>query len=77
MPDAARLHARHARVRTQLEPLGLDRLLVTSLPNVAWLTGVFASAGAALLEPDGVTLVIDRRYEADAAEAVAAAKDVL
>jgi Xaa-Pro aminopeptidase len=68
--DPATLRARHARVRERLDALGLERLLVTSLPNVAWLTGVFASAGSAVVEPDTVTLVIDRRYASDAADAV-------
>lgn len=77
MTDPEILRARHARVRDRLATLGLERLLVTSLPNVAWLTGVFASAGAALVEPEGVTLVIDRRYATDAAETVAASAGTL
>jgi Xaa-Pro aminopeptidase len=50
-----------------MSALGLDRFLVTSLPNVTWLTGFDGSAGAALVEPDRVVLVTDRRYEETAA----------
>ncbi len=66
MCDAAVLQARHARARAQLDGLGLERLLITTLPNVAWLTGFFGSAAAAVIEPDAIVLVTDRRYAADA-----------
>jgi Xaa-Pro aminopeptidase len=58
--------ARHARVREDLRAESLDLLLVTSLPNVAYLTGLFASAGAAILSHDRVTLIVDGRYTAAA-----------
>jgi Xaa-Pro aminopeptidase len=45
---------------------GVARLVVTAAPNVAWLTGFDGSAGCALVEPDRVLLVTDRRYEAAA-----------
>ena len=51
--------------------LGVQRLLVTSLPNVTWLTGFDGSAAAAMVEPDRVVLVTDRRYAEPAAELVA------
>ena len=38
--------ARHARVCDDLRAASLDALIVTSLPNIAYLTGLFASAGA-------------------------------
>jgi len=50
--------------------VGLARLLVTAQANVTWLTGFAGSAGAALVEPDGVTLVTDQRY-ADESQALA------
>jgi len=50
---------------------GVTRLLVTAMPNVAWLTGFDGSSACAIIEPDRVTLVTDRRY-ADAAEVLAA-----
>ncbi len=58
--------ARHARLREDLRAESLDLLLVTSLPNVAYLTGLFASAGAVILSLDRVTLVVDGRYLAAA-----------
>ncbi|HJU43545.1 MAG TPA: Xaa-Pro peptidase family protein [Vicinamibacterales bacterium] len=56
--------ARHARLRDDLRAESLDALLVTSLPNVAYLTGLFATAGAAVVARDGVSLVVDGRYAA-------------
>ena len=52
--------------------VGLTRLIVTAPANVMWLTGFAGSSGAVLVEPDGVTLVTDRRY-ADEGEALSAA----
>ena len=54
--------ARHARLRDDLRAASLDALVVTSLPNVAYLTGLFASAGAVIVSHDGVALVVDGRY---------------
>ena len=42
--------------------LDLDGLLVTHLPNVFYLSGLRASAGAVILEQNVVTLVTDGRY---------------
>ena len=50
---------------------GVTRLMVTSPPNVAWLTGFDGSSACAVVEPDRVVLVTDRRY-AEAAQALAA-----
>ena len=58
--------ARHARLREDLAAASLDALLVTSLPNVAYLTGLFASAAAAVVSRDRVTLIVDGRYAASA-----------
>ena len=52
--------------------VGLTRLLITAQANVAWLTGFGGSAGAVLVEPDGLTLVTDHRY-AEECQALAAA----
>lgn len=54
-----------ARVASLADALGarhLDALLVTSLSNIAYLTGLFASAAAAIVTADGVTLIGDGRY---------------
>ena len=58
--------ARHARLRENLRAESLDALIVTSLPNIAYLTGLFASAGAVVLAHDRVVLIVDGRYAATA-----------
>jgi Xaa-Pro aminopeptidase len=54
--------ARHARLRDLVRAAGLDALLVTSLPNVAYLTGLFASAAGVVITPDRIWLITDGRY---------------
>ena len=54
--------ARRARLRALLHEHQLDGLAVTSLPNVAYLTGFFASAAALVVTPDTMTLISDGRY---------------
>ena len=56
------LEARVARLRLALRDRSLDALLVTSLPNVAYLTGFFASAGALVVTPDSLQVIGDGRY---------------
>jgi Xaa-Pro aminopeptidase len=41
---------------------GVQRLLVTGLPNVQWLTGFDGSSACALIEPERVVLITDKRY---------------
>ena len=63
--DAAPAHlrlARHARLRDVMRAAELDALLVTSLPNVAYLTGLFASAAGVVVTPDRIALITDGRY---------------
>jgi Xaa-Pro aminopeptidase len=67
---ADRLAARIARVRSHLAEAGVDALLVTHLPNLFYLTGLRATAGAALVTPLHVSLVADFRYRAAAEAAV-------
>ena len=45
-----------------MEKAGLDALLVTSLSNVAYLSGLSASAAAAVITRDRFTLITDGRY---------------
>ena len=59
---ADRLHARVAALRAALSEQQLDALIVTHLANVAYLTGFFASAAAAILTGDDVILIGDGRY---------------
>ncbi len=61
------LGQRQAAVRQAMAGLGVDSLLVTSLPNVFYLTGHEGSAGVALLTATRSQLYVDPRY----AEAVA------
>ena len=69
-PAAFRL-ARHAKLRDAMREAGLDVLLVTSLPNVAYLTGLFASAAAVVITRDRFVLVTDGRYLGTARRLVA------
>lgn len=55
--------ARHARLRELMRDGRLDALLVTSLSNVAYLSGLFASAAAVVITRDRLTLITDGRYE--------------
>lgn len=54
--------ARHARLRDDLRAASLDALLITSLPNIAYLTGLFASTAAAVISPWRFVLIVDGRY---------------
>ncbi len=60
-PGPLRL-ARQAGLRRHMHEAGLDALLVTSLSNVAYLTGLFASAAAIVITRDRFTLITDGRY---------------
>jgi Xaa-Pro aminopeptidase len=59
---AEALSRRHLTVRRQLATLGLDALVVTSLPNVQYLTNFTGTAGVAVLSADRVVFVTDSRY---------------
>jgi Xaa-Pro aminopeptidase len=63
--------ARQAKLRDQIRGAGLDALLVTSLSNVAYLSGLFASAAAAVITRDRFTLITDGRYLGIAQAAIA------
>jgi Xaa-Pro aminopeptidase len=65
------LDARLGRAAAALASSGLDVLLVTTPANVAYLTGLRTSAGVLVLTADRTTLVVDGRYLAAAAAAVA------
>ena len=55
-------HARFTALGASLAEKQLDALLVTNLTNVAYLTGLFASAAAAIVSSGGITLIGDGRY---------------
>jgi Xaa-Pro aminopeptidase len=56
------LEPRVAALRAALTSQELDALIATSLPNIAYLTGFFASAAALLVTPDTLVLIADSRY---------------
>jgi Xaa-Pro aminopeptidase len=69
---------RHAVLAELLATEGLDALLVTSLPNIRYLTGFSGSAALGIVTARGVLLVTDSRYEEQArAEADGAARVVI
>jgi Xaa-Pro aminopeptidase len=68
-PASFRL-ARHAGLRGLIGEIGLDALLITSPPNVAYLTGLFASAAAVVITSDRTLLITDSRYEGTASALV-------
>ncbi len=59
-PDT--LAARVRRLTDQLSAQQLDALVITSLPNVAYFTGFFASAAALIAGPEALHLLSDARY---------------
>src|SRR5262245_11767544 len=70
--------ARHAGVAALIAAEGLDALLVTSLPNIRYLTGFSGSAGLLLVHPGDQLLVTDFRYQEQAeAEVDGAARVVV
>jgi Xaa-Pro aminopeptidase len=62
VPPAPLRLARHAKLRDLMREAALDALLITSLPNVAYLTGLFASAAGVVVTADTITLITDGRY---------------
>ena len=70
-----RRRERHAALVAVLEAEGLDALLVTSRPNIRYLTGFSGSAGVAVATRADLLLVTDFRYAEQArAEAGAVAR---
>jgi len=55
-------------VRRRLEELGLDGLLVSSHPNIRYLSGFTGSAGLLVMFPDRTHLLTDFRYREQAPE---------
>jgi Xaa-Pro aminopeptidase len=59
-PDT--LADRVGRLRRSFAAASIDTLVVTSLPNIAYLTGFFASAGVLIVSQDDLALIGDSRY---------------
>jgi Xaa-Pro aminopeptidase len=64
MPQAPSdtLSRRHAAIRQRLAALGLDALVVTSMPNVLYLTNFTGSSAIVVLTADRLLFVTDFRY---------------
>ena len=60
-PSAA-LSRRHALVRDAIARAGVDALVVTSLPNVLYLTNFTGSSGIVVVEAERLRFVTDFRY---------------
>ncbi|MCU1385220.1 MAG: hypothetical protein JWL71_3917 [Acidobacteria bacterium] len=56
------LNARHQAVRRTLASRGLDALIVTSLPNILYLTNFSGSAAIVVLTADRLYFLTDFRY---------------
>jgi Xaa-Pro aminopeptidase len=57
------LAVRVSALRAALRSRELDALIVTNLPNIAYLTGFFASAAALVVTPGALVLIADSRYQ--------------
>jgi Xaa-Pro aminopeptidase len=77
LPPLEFLARRGERLRAVLAPLGIDRLLVTTLPNVTWLTSFDGSTAAALVRPAGIVLITDGRYREAANDITAEYGDLI
>ena len=62
------IHNRLKRVREAMARVGSDALLVTSPPDVFYLSGFTGDAGALLVEPSKLTLFTDGRFAVQARE---------
>ncbi len=64
---------RVSRLRPLFAEAGIDALLVTSLPNVRYLTGFTGSSAMVLVTTDALVFTSDGRYRTQAGEQLAAA----
>src|SRR5262245_48977865 len=60
-PPAA-LKRRHDQVRAAMAELAVDALVVTSLPNILYLTNFSGSSAIVVIEPESVRFLTDSRY---------------
>jgi len=54
---------RISTLQSDLRGLNLDALVVTHLPNLRYLTGLAATAGAVVVRENSCTLIVDFRYQ--------------
>jgi Xaa-Pro aminopeptidase len=64
LAPTARLEARQAAVRRQLVARTLDALVITSLPNILYLTNFTGSSAIVVLTADRLLFITDFRYVA-------------
>ena len=62
------------RLRPLLSQAGAEALLITSLPNIRYLSGFTGSAGLMLVTPQRATLVTDSRYTIQAEDELAGSR---
>jgi Xaa-Pro aminopeptidase len=67
---ADRRASRLASLGAKLESERLDALLLTSLPNIRYLTGFSGSSALAIATPSKIHLITDFRYETQVADEV-------
>jgi Xaa-Pro aminopeptidase len=58
------LERRHQLIRKDIAARGLDALVVTSLPNILYLTNFAGSSAIVVLSVDRISFITDFRYEA-------------
>jgi Xaa-Pro aminopeptidase len=63
LAESSILAIRHRRIRTTLETLGLEALIVTTPANIRYLTNHTGTAGTVVVTADAIHLLIDFRYE--------------
>jgi Xaa-Pro aminopeptidase len=68
---------RQQAVRSALEAERVDALLVSHVPNIRYLTGFSGSAGLAIVNRAETVLLVDFRYEAQAADEASACARVV
>jgi Xaa-Pro aminopeptidase len=56
------LSRRHASIRQSMGAASLDAIVVTSLPNIGWLTNFAGSSAVVVLTADGLRFITDSRY---------------
>ena len=70
MPHAptATLSHRHGCIRAAMRKASLDAVVVTAMPNIAWLTNFAGSSAIVLLTADNLRFITDSRYVTAVAE---------
>ncbi|MEQ1759154.1 MAG: Xaa-Pro peptidase family protein [Vicinamibacterales bacterium] len=62
IPPSLTLAERHTRLQAALSAQSLTAMVVTSAPNIRYLTNHDGSAGVLVVSPTGMHLIVDGRY---------------